>query len=74
MLRANQRALIQNTNTALLAIRSAELNYYSSFYLTFGGQAAIVGGFAYGSLTQIHFTQPEDIDGYFYAQIAFWMR
>lgn len=50
MLRANQRALIQNTNNAVLAIRNAELNYYSSFYLIFGGQAAIVGGFAFGEV------------------------
>ena len=74
MLKANQNALVQGTNIALLGIRNAELNYYQSFYIFFGGQAAIIGGFAYGSLTQISFTEPHDIDDYFYIQLLFWLR
>ena len=74
MLKANQNALVQGTNIALLGIRNAELNYYQSCYIFFGGQAAIIGGFAYGSLTQISFTEPHDIDDYFYIQLLFWLR
>jgi hypothetical protein len=31
------------------------LQYYSSFYLTFAGQAAIIGGFSFAAITQINF-------------------
>lgn len=31
------------------------MQYYSSFYLTFGGKAAILGGFSFAAITQINF-------------------
>ena len=52
MIHANQRALMQQTNLGLINIRQQELNYYNNFYSQFGGQAAIIGGFTYGALTQ----------------------
>ena len=33
-----------------------ELQYYTSFYLTFAGQAAIIGGFSFAAITQINFS------------------
>ena len=76
---SNQRvlhaALLQQTNQALLDIRNAELSYYSSFYLTFGGQAALVGGFVYGALTQIEFPVNDQYDHekFMYIKRAFWL-
>lgn len=55
MLKAQQSALAQQTNQGLLGIRSNEIGYYTSFAGTFGGQAAIIGGFAYAALTQVAF-------------------
>lgn len=74
--RALQAALVQSTNQGLLNIRNAELNYYAAFYLTFGGQATLIGGFLYTGINQIHF--PDNIqytdDVYHYLQLAFWLR
>ena len=74
--RVLQNALLHDTNQQLVTIRETELKYYSSFYLTFGGQAALVGGFVYGGLTQMHFVQndqyPKEI--YEVIQIMFWTR
>jgi hypothetical protein len=74
--RTLQSALLQNTNQQLLNIRQAELNYYSSFYWTFGGQATLIGGFLYSGLNQIHF--PENVqyspELFYYLQMAFWIR
>ena len=53
MQKANQQALLQSTNVGLLAIRRIELNYYAGFYTVFGSQAAIIGGFSYGSMCQV---------------------
>jgi hypothetical protein len=47
MLQASQTQLVQQTNQAVLAIRQAQLNYFTSFHITFGGQAALIGGFVY---------------------------
>ena len=43
---------MQQTNIGLVNIRQLELNYYNNFYSQFGQQAAIIGGFSYGALTQ----------------------
>jgi len=55
MLKADTRALEQNVNQNVLNIRSLELNYYTSFYITIGAQSALIGGFAYNAMTQISF-------------------
>lgn len=52
MLHAQQRALLQQTNQGIIDIRNFELNYYTNFYATFGGQAALIGGFVYSAVTQ----------------------
>ena len=54
MYRAQQAALLQQTNQLMVNIRQAELNYYTSFYYTFGSQAAFIGGFAYTAFTQVN--------------------
>ena len=55
MLKADSRALEQSVNQNVLNIRSLELNYYTSFYITIGAQSALIGGFAYNAMTQISF-------------------
>jgi hypothetical protein len=62
MNRANQQALIHQTNLGVLAIRQSELRYYVDLNGAFGTQAALVGGFTYGV-----FTQHAKIEGYYYA-------
>ena len=78
MQKAYQQQLLQMTNQQVLAIRQAEINYYVSFFSTFGFQAAAIGGFAYGSLTQIAFQSPapygpgvyELIQDFFWVSVA----
>jgi hypothetical protein len=50
MLKANNSALFQGTNVAVVTIRQAEINYYISVYQSFATQAALLGGFTYGVL------------------------
>ena len=52
MNRANQNALFQQTNIAVLDIRQSEINYYTNLYGAFGTQAVLLGGFVYGTFTQ----------------------
>ena len=52
MLHAQQRALLQQTNQGIINIRNYELEYYTTFYGTFGGQSALIGGFVYSAVTQ----------------------
>jgi hypothetical protein len=47
MQRTQAQALAQQTNQSLINIRQWEISYYSSFYYSFGAQAAVIGGFAY---------------------------
>jgi hypothetical protein len=61
MNRANQAALFQQTNQGLLNIRQLELNYYINLNIAFGTQAALIGGFSYGLLTQTDFSFGEDV-------------
>lgn len=58
MLKASQTQLVQQTNQAVLAIRQAQLNYFTSFHITFGGQAALIGGFVYSGHLIIYITIP----------------
>lgn len=55
MLQADTRALEQNVNQNILNIRNLELGYYTNFYITIGTQSALIGGFAYNSMTQVTF-------------------
>lgn len=52
MNRANQQALFQQTNQAVLDIRQLEVNYYTNLYGVFGTQATLLGGFVYSTFTQ----------------------
>lgn len=47
MQKTYQNALFQAINQGYVNIRQMEVNYYSSFFNCFGGQAAVIGGFAY---------------------------
>lgn len=60
MQRAQTHVLTQNTNQALLEIRQSQLNYYASFHITFGGQAALLGGFVYSGLTGVNIEDAVD--------------
>eukprot|EP01038_Epipyxis_sp_PR26KG_P004347 gene4347-6151_t len=52
MNKANQKALIQATNIGLISIRQSEIQYYTNLYISFGTQAALIGGFTYNVFTQ----------------------
>ncbi|KAJ1411624.1 hypothetical protein B484DRAFT_402570 [Ochromonadaceae sp. CCMP2298] len=52
MNRAHQQALSQEANMALVQIRNVEINYFTSFFLNFGTQAAALVGAITGSLSQ----------------------
>jgi hypothetical protein len=52
MIKANQAAVINQANVAMVQLRSAEIQYFSTFFSSFGTQAAIVGGFAVSALSQ----------------------
>jgi hypothetical protein len=52
MNRANQQQLFQEANQGVINIRQTELNYYINLFTVFGTNAAIIGGFTYGILTQ----------------------
>jgi hypothetical protein len=69
MQRAQTSVLTQETNQALLTIRQSQLNYYTSFHITFGGQAALIGGFVYSGMTGIIIA--DDIDPAFH--YLFWI-
>lgn len=53
MNQALQKALIQETNMSLINIRSIELDYFSTFFSSFGTQCALMIGFIVGSLSQV---------------------
>lgn len=60
---ANQKQLFQATNQGLLAIRQSEVQYYQSINVSFGTQAAMIGGFTYGVFT---FNQAVETSGKHY--------
>lgn len=74
MFKAQQTALVQQTNQLLVSIRQSELNYYTSFYYTFGCQAAFIGGFAYTAITQVSFPSGADYERsqFNYCEDLFW--
>ncbi len=49
MYKAKQDQLMQETNQGLIHIRQTEINYYVNVNATFGTQAALIGGFTYGT-------------------------
>eukprot|EP01036_Dinobryon_divergens_P031373 gene31373-40759_t len=53
MNQANQKVVVQNANMRLIAIRQAEVAYFSNFFGNFGTQAAIMLGFICGSVSQV---------------------
>lgn len=53
MNRAEQQKLVQETNMNLVAIRSAEIDYFSTFFSNFGTQAALIIGCIMGSVSQV---------------------
>ena len=57
MNRANQQRLNQEANQEVINIRQTEISYYINLFTIFGTNAALVGGFNYGILTQNIFAQ-----------------
>lgn len=53
MNRANQRAVLQEANMLLVDIRSAEVQYYDSFFNNFATNAALMIGFICGAVSQV---------------------
>lgn len=53
MNQAHQQKLVQETNMNLVAIRSAEIDYFSTFFSNFGTQAALIIGCIMGSVSQV---------------------
>jgi hypothetical protein len=53
MNQANQQKLVQETNMNLVAIRSAEIEYFSTFFSNFGTQSALIIGCIMGSVSQV---------------------
>lgn len=52
MYQANQRAVMQTANMALINIRTAEVQYFSTFFSDFATQASIVAGAIVGAVSQ----------------------
>jgi hypothetical protein len=52
MLKADQAAIIQQANMAMVSLRTAEIQYFGTFFSSFGTQAAILGGFGINALSQ----------------------
>jgi hypothetical protein len=52
MNRANQQQITQQANQEVINIRQTELNYFINLFNVFGTNAAIMGGFTFGILTQ----------------------
>jgi hypothetical protein len=52
MNRANQQQLFQQANQQVLDIRQTEIDYYTTLNVVYGTNAALLGGFTYGILTQ----------------------
>ena len=52
MNRANQQQLFQVANQEVINIRQYEIDYYINLFTVFGTNAAIIGGFTFGILTQ----------------------
>ena len=71
MNRANQQALFQQTNQAVLDIRQLEIDYYTSLYGVVGTQATLVGGFAYSIVTQNNNTENAYLDVFLYIYFIF---
>lgn len=53
MQKANQEQVIQNANINLVAIRTAEISYFSTFFGNFGTQFALIAGFIVSSVSQV---------------------
>ena len=56
MNQANAEQVIQNANINLIAIRTAEIDYFSTFFGNFGTQFALVAGFIVSSVSQVSHT------------------
>jgi len=53
MNQANQQVVAQAANMNLVAIRQAEVAYFTTFFSDFGTQAALMIGFVCGSISQV---------------------
>lgn len=53
MLKANEQQVAHTTNIDLVAIRNAEISYFSNFFTNFGTQCALIAGFILSSISQV---------------------
>jgi len=53
MIVAKHNQLLQKSNHQLVEIRQLELNYYSSFFSSFGTLCSLIAGFTLNSLTNM---------------------
>jgi hypothetical protein len=53
MLKAQQSAVIHNANVNMVSLRNAEIQYFSSFFSSFGTQSALIAGFVVNSVSQV---------------------
>jgi hypothetical protein len=61
MYQANQKLIAASTNIALISIRQAEIDYFSTFFTNFGTQCALIIGVLAGSVSQTPgFECPQD--------------
>ncbi len=54
MFQATQNASVQNVNMILVSIREAEVKYFSSCFVTFGTQSAIITSALCGIISNAH--------------------
>ena len=69
MQKTQQEVLVQNANQDVLAIRQAEINYFSTFFNTFSVQAALLAGFVLNSLNDNEYDR---FAGHQIADYVYW--
>ena len=69
MQKTQQEVLVQHANQDVLAIRQAEINYFSTFFNTFSVQAALLAGFVLNSLNDNEYDR---FAGHQIADYVYW--
>ncbi len=57
MLTANQSAVMQTTNVAMVKLRSIEVQYFAQFFASIGTQSAIVAGIVVTGIPRMFLTE-----------------
>eukprot|EP00600_Ochromonadales_sp_CCMP1393_P007076 CAMPEP_0174963442 /NCGR_PEP_ID=MMETSP0004_2-20121128/5332_1 /TAXON_ID=420556 /ORGANISM="Ochromonas sp., Strain CCMP1393" /LENGTH=468 /DNA_ID=CAMNT_0016212067 /DNA_START=119 /DNA_END=1525 /DNA_ORIENTATION=- len=72
MIRAQQRAVVQEANINLVNIRSAEVDYFRTFFNQFGTQCALMIGFIAGAVSQVPALANPSHSPYFWI-VMYWI-